>query len=45
MSGPEPLILEYNLENWMNPVYKGSNPDLICRPVLKQVYRGITRKI
>ena len=45
MTDAEPLILEYNLENWMNPVYKGSNPDLICRPVLKQVYRGITRKI
>ena len=43
MDAPEPLILEYDLEDWKNPMYKGGNPDMICRPILKPNYRGILR--
>lgn len=43
MARPEPLIAEYNLENWMNPMYKGSNPNMACCPILKDMYRGILR--
>lgn len=44
MNGPEPLILEYGLENWMNPNYKGHDPSKRCMPELKYAYRGISRK-
>ena len=44
MNAPEPLILDYNLEDWMNPMYKGGNPNMVCRPILKSVYRGILRE-
>lgn len=44
MSGPEPLILEYGLEAWMNPNYKGHDPNKRCMPELKYAYRGISRK-
>lgn len=45
MAGPEPMILEYNLTNWMNSHAKNSNdPNKLCVPDLKQsVYRGILR--
>lgn len=42
IKGPEPLIAVYNLENWMNPMYKtSSNTDAKCSPVLVDKYRGI----
>lgn len=41
---PEPLIIEYNLMDWMNPNYKGTNPDLLAMPPLKASYRGLLRK-
>ncbi len=44
MAKPEPLILQYNLEDWRNPSYRGPNPDIICMPVLTSAYRGIIRK-
>lgn len=44
MSGPEPLIAEYDLTAWTNPAYKGTDPDKISMPVLKYLYRGITKK-
>lgn len=40
---PEPLIAEYNLTDWMNPNYKGSDINKICIPVLKPSYRGILK--
>ena len=40
---PEPLILEFNLKNWMNNDYDGDNPDIICSPALKSKYLGICR--
>lgn len=44
MTLPEPLILKYNLKNWMNKDYKGDDPILICSPKLKTRYKGIVRK-
>ena len=43
MDKPEPLIVEYNLTAWKNPVYHGNDPDRICLPPLKGSYRGILR--
>lgn len=43
MNAPEHLIMEFNLENWMNPVYTGSDWDRRARPSLKANYRGIER--
>lgn len=40
----EPLILEYDLEDWKNPTYKGNNPNRMCIPCTKPSYRGIIRK-
>lgn len=44
MDKPEPLIDEYGLIDWMNPMYR-SSPDINkkCVPVLKTNYRGIIR--
>lgn len=43
MDKPEHLIAEYDLKAWMNPAYKGSDPDKPCRPALKDRYRGFER--
>jgi putative DNA primase/helicase len=43
MSGPEPLIAEYELKKWSNPNYKGSDPSKISQPVLQANYRGLLR--
>jgi len=43
MSKPEPLILEYQLGDWMNKNHKGNNTDQICMPVLKSNYNGLLR--
>lgn len=43
MDKPEPLILEYDLNDWKNPVYRGINPDKICSPKLKGSYKGLLR--
>lgn len=43
MSAPEPLIAEYGLKNWMDPLYRGTDPDKLCRPRLAVSYRGIQR--
>ena len=45
MVGPEPLIIEYNLTEWMNPTHKGRNKDLLATPVLNTRYRGIERVV
>ena len=43
MDTPEPLILEYKLDRWMSPTYRGSDPQQICVPKLKASYTGIIR--
>lgn len=43
MHEPEPLILEYNLKDWMSPTHKGRNKDLLALPELQDRYRGIER--
>ena len=41
---PEPLIMEYNLTNWMSTTYKGNDVDKICMPSnLKVNYKGLLR--
>lgn len=44
MDKPEPLIMDYDLKDWMNPVYKGQDINQICRPMVKEKYRGLLRK-
>ena len=46
MDAPEHLIAEYDMESWMNPVYrvKGVRDlDKLCKPALAASYRGIAR--
>ena len=43
MSEPEPLILQYNLNDWKNPAYRGTDEDKICTPMLKNTYNGLIR--
>ena len=43
MDRPEPLILEYNLEDWKNKAYRGNDLDRVCQPMLKSGYRGLLR--
>ena len=44
MSKPEPLIAEYGLKDWMNPMYMSSiDIQKKCIPVLKSMYNGIRR--
>lgn len=46
MDVPEPLILRYNLTNWMNKHCKSNDVDKLCIPgELAQGYRGIRRII
>ena len=45
MDSPEPLINEYNLTEWINPMYRSSiDINKKCIPVLKTGYKGILRK-
>lgn len=44
MSKPEPMIEEYNLEGWMNPMYMDSkDTDKKCIPQLQECYTGMVR--
>lgn len=43
MNKPEPMIIQYDLKDWMNPTYEGSNVDIIATPALKENYRGLLR--
>lgn len=43
MDFPEPLILEYDVTEWMNKTYRGSDTDRRCMPELKDSYRGYVR--
>lgn len=45
MTQPEPLIAEYHLNNWMNPMYMSSaDVSKKCMPVLKANYKGLLRR-
>lgn len=43
MDFPEPLIAEYEVGEWMNPLYVGNDPAKRCLPALKERYRGLVR--
>lgn len=43
MDSPEPLILEYDVTEWMNKSYRGSDNDRRCMPELNDSYRGYVR--
>lgn len=43
MDCAEPLILKYELRNWMNHDYRGSDPMRVCQPEVKERYRGLLR--
>lgn len=43
MSVPEPLIAEYNLDDWKSKNYSGFDINKMCRPNLKATYNGIQR--
>lgn len=43
MDQPEPLIIEYELRDWMSKTYTGSNPDLLAITTPKTRYRGLVR--
>lgn len=43
MDWPEPLISEYELKDWLNPMYTGGNLNQRCLPMLKSSYRGLER--
>ena len=43
MDSPEYLIATYNLTEWMNSSYKGSDKNLLCIPEKKSSYRGMVR--
>ena len=46
MSKPEYLINDYNLRDWMNPVYINTNKlEAKCTPLAKEKYSGVMRKI
>lgn len=44
MDRPEPLILEYNLKRWLNPLYRGEDWARRCCPPLKVAYRCLVRR-
>lgn len=43
MAVPEPLIVQYNLKDWMPKSYTGSNPDILATPTPAPYYRGLLR--
>lgn len=46
MDGPEPLIAEYGLTKWMNPMGLGSNDvNKVCLPTLSTNYRGALLRV
>lgn len=40
---PEPLIAQYELEDWKNPDYTGGDMNRICMPKVNEYYRGLLR--
>jgi len=45
MDKPEKIIFDYDLMNWKNPTYRGTDWQKICKPPLNLKYRGIERQV
>lgn len=43
MNKPEPLIVEYDLTDWMSKTYVGTDPNRLAMPSLHVSYRGLLR--
>lgn len=43
MDAAEPLIYKYRIDDWANPVYRGTDIDKLCHPELKANYKGLLR--
>ena len=43
MSNPEPLIINYELDDWKSTSYRGNDPNLIAKPTLAASYNGLLR--
>ena len=43
MDLPDKLIVDYDLKDWMNPMYRGNDIDKICKPALRTTYNGLIR--
>lgn len=43
MNEPEPIIVQYNLTDWLSKTYKGSDVAKLASPSLNDRYRGILR--
>ena len=43
MQRPEFMIIEYQVKDYMNPNYTGSDPEQICRPIMREIDRGLIR--
>lgn len=43
MTLPEPLIAQYDLQDWMDQSYKGGDVNKLCQPKLSDFYRGLLR--
>ena len=44
MDAKEYLIWDYNLLDWQDPYYSGTDKDKICNPKLKDSYTGLKRR-
>lgn len=42
---PEPLIAEYEVTEWMNKAYRGSDQSRVCMPDLPARVRGLVRTV
>lgn len=46
MGWSEPLILEYEVTEWMDRAFRGINPDRACMPAsIKERYEGLVRDV
>ena len=45
MDKPEPLIIQYELNNWKNNAYRGNDMTMICTTTPKQYQYGIRRML
>lgn len=45
MDKPEPLIIQYELNNWKNNAYRGNDINMICTTTPKQYQYGVRRML
>ena len=45
MDKPEPLIIQYELNNWKNSAYRGNDMNMICTTTPKQYQYGVRRML